>query len=128
MSTVCVGECSAAGRSDVFRACSKGPSFVTEPSFFSRLQLLEATHPNTAGHALSHRPFEVAFMQEEVAMLLNAVSGSWKWKWMQEHKKMDAWAAQTQSPLCGCLQGSPCKTLDDPGAHGDGDTGAMQIG
>ena len=67
-------------------------------------QLLEATHPNMAGHAPSHRPFEEvarlpnavsgSFMQEEVARLLNAVSGSWKWMEMQkENKMMDGVAA-----------------------------------
>ena len=32
--------------------------------FYFSLQPLEATHPNTAGHAPSHRPFELVFMQE----------------------------------------------------------------
>ena len=44
-----------------------------------------------------------------------------------KHTEMGARATQLQSLWCGCLQGSPCKTLemDGPGTHGrDDDTGA----
>ena len=47
---------------------------------------------------------------------------------------MDGWVdankhgAQAASavPWCGCLQGSPCSSRDDPGAHGNEWMGQMQ--
>ena len=38
-------------------------------------------------------------------------------EWMDAEHKMDARAAQMQSLWCGCLQGSPCKTLEMVLAH-----------
>ena len=50
-------------------------------------QLLEATHPNTAGHAPSHRPFEVAFMQEQGGSRLLNAANTHRAKPMKETQK-----------------------------------------
>ena len=67
MLTLRVGECTAAEGQSSSGPAQKVPLVCfSEPSslFLSLPQLLEATHPNTAGHAPSHRPFEVFFMQK----------------------------------------------------------------
>ena len=69
----------------------------------------------------------MAFMQEEVARLLNAVPGSFEW---MDAKTSEHTGCSNAVPVYGCLQGSLGKRLlDGPGAHGwMVNTGAMQKG
>ena len=48
-------------------------------------------------------------------------------RWMDGCKQTHGARAASAVPCCGCLQGSPCSTRDDPGAHGN-EWGQMQEG
>jgi len=117
-----VGECAAGIDGRMSLGPSKVPCLSLSSSFFFFLflfWLLEATHPNTAGHSPSHRPFELPFMQQEL-QAAQCSPGPFELAFMQQEGGIRA--AQMQFPGMRLPAGQSLQNTfrGGPGAHGEG--------